>query len=112
MNETTTTDAERSPRVSVTADIDVTPQQLAQLFWNMDSDDQANFYAELHRVSEGKLCIQTAYLVSEIARRQACGDDAACIGFRTLHSHAEPYLEVYVDELAKRGLSLNQEPRT
>lgn len=109
---TPTTDAERSPRVSVTTDIDVTPQQLAQLFWNMDSDEQANFYAELNHIADGKLCMQTAYLVSEIARRQACGDGNACQAFRTLHAHSEPYLEVYVDEVAKRGLPLNQEPRT
>ena len=86
---------------AVTVEFQPTAAQLAEAFWGLGSDGQADFYAHLYRVAGHKLCMQTAYIVDEIASRQMRGDSDAVNGFRTLHSHADSYLEVLVDSAAR-----------
>ncbi len=38
--------------------IDVTPELLAKMFWEMDNEQQAQFFDELSRVSGGELANQ------------------------------------------------------
>ena len=38
--------------------IDVTPELLAKMFWEMDNDQQAEFFDALSKVSDGKLLEQ------------------------------------------------------
>ena len=59
--------------------VQLTPEQIAELWWNLGSDEQAQFYAHLHRISKGALCLQTAYMVRDMiendnrdARRHGC----------------------------------------
>ena len=85
----------------VIVSVHLTPAQLAEQFWHMGSDEQADFFAALREVAGGKLCLQTAYMVDEIASRQAKGDSSAADGFLTLFSHAEAYIEVLVDRVAR-----------
>lgn len=35
--------------IHLCADVDVTPKQVAELFWGMDSDQQAQFFYELYQ---------------------------------------------------------------
>lgn len=42
-------------KLSETREIEVTPRLLAQAFWEMDNDAQAEFFDHLWNVSEGKL---------------------------------------------------------
>ncbi len=88
---------------SVSVEFLPTPEQLAEAFWHLGSDQQADFYAHLYRVAGHKLCLQTAWIVDEISQRQARGDWDAVNGFRTLHSHAEAYMEVLADTVARQG---------
>lgn len=44
-----------------------TPQELAEEFWKMDSVLQAEFFAHLHKVSDGKMYQQMLYVVDEAA---------------------------------------------
>ena len=80
----------------------LSPEELARQFWGMDSDKQADFYSALEVISDGKLCLQTAWIVEAITQKHIKGDYAAANAFRTLHSHAEAYLEVYIDNIARR----------
>lgn len=76
-----------------TVSIDLTPEQLAQAFWAMGSDEQADFFAALDRMAGVKLCFQMAGVVHEICERAEKGDHAAQNGFQTMLSHAQDYVD-------------------
>lgn len=46
---------------STRAEVPVDGKQLAHLFWALPSDEQAAFFHELGRVSEGSLAMQMLY---------------------------------------------------
>lgn len=77
--------------------IKVTPQNIAEAFWEMASDEMADFFAELDRIAGGKLCLQIAGVVREIQERADKGDHAAQNGFQTMLSHAQQYVESATD---------------
>jgi hypothetical protein len=77
----------------------VTPRLVAELFWEMNSEEQADFYAKLYEISDGMLCQQTAYLVSEIRKRAMRGDTAAREGFQTMLAHSTHYVEDAIDSM-------------
>jgi hypothetical protein len=41
---------------------EVTAEEVAQLFWSLTSDEQASFFNELARLSEGSLPMQLEYV--------------------------------------------------
>ena len=84
-------------KVLVTAEVDVTPEALAALFWEMASDKMADFFAELDRIADGKLCFQMAWVVQEIQERADRGDHRAQVAFQTMLSHAQGYAESAID---------------
>ena len=69
----------------------VTPELIAGLFWSMASDEMASFFGELDRIAGGRLCLQMAYAVGEIADRSQRGDYSAQNGFQTMLAHAQEY---------------------
>lgn len=75
-------------KIDVMARVDMTPEILAAAFWGMGSDQQANFFAELWRIAGYKLCLQTAWIVTEIAENN---NHDAMNAFRTMADHAEAY---------------------
>jgi hypothetical protein len=80
--------------------INVTPQQVAKAFWLMSDSDQADFYEALGEVSRGRLCLQAAYLLTELRRRRRLPDSSCCDGldtYQTLHNHADQ-LECFIDD--------------
>lgn len=80
--------------------ISPTPQQVAEYFWSLGSDGQADFFAALENIAGHRLCMQMAGVILEIASRSACGDHAAQNGLQTMLSHANGYLEAAVDSRA------------
>ncbi len=84
-------------QIEVTGTVNVTPQMLAHAFWEMDSSQQADFFAELERVAGTKLCFQMAGVVREIQERSDKGDRDAQNGFQTMLSHAQHYSEGATD---------------
>lgn len=73
--------------------IEVTPMLIAHWFWEMNSEEQADFFAKLHEISDGMLCQQAAYLTAEIRRRADRGDGAPLEGFRRMFAHSAEYVE-------------------
>lgn len=80
--------------------VEVTPMLVAELFWEMNSEEQADFYAKLHEISEGVLCQQTAFMVAEIRRRAMRGDTAAREGFQKMLAHSTSYVEGAIESMA------------
>jgi hypothetical protein len=80
-------------RIEVTAQVDLAPQNIAAAFWNMDAEQQADFFAKLEELAGIKLCFQMAAVVDEIRRRSERGDRAAMQGFQTMLAHAQAYAE-------------------
>lgn len=77
--------------------IKVTPENIAEAFWEMASDEMADFFTELERIAGGKLCLQMAAVVREIQERADKGDRQAQQGFQTMLSHAQAYVESATD---------------
>lgn len=80
--------------------INVTPKQLASAFWRMNDSDQADFYESLGAASEGRLCLQAAYVLKELRRRRRLPDSSCLDGldvYQTLHNHCDQ-LECFIDD--------------
>lgn len=73
--------------------INVTPVQLAEGFWSLDSEGMADFFAALNRRAGVMLCFQMAAVVGEIADRAERDDHDAMHGFQTMLSHAQDFAE-------------------
>lgn len=72
----------------------LTPEQIADAWWGLGSDEQAAFYAHLRRIAGFRLCMQAACITREIAET----DNAdARDGWQTLHGHASEYLRDAID---------------
>ena len=93
-----------SDETQLQVSVQLTPEQVAEAWWNLGSDQQAEFYAHLNRISKGVLCLQTAYIVSEIVET---GNSDARDAFCTIHNHSVEYLETATDirsQAAIRGI--------
>lgn len=88
---------------NVIGGVTVTPMLLADLFWNMDCEEQADFFAALERIAGHKLCIQMSWVLGEIEKRSQRGDHDAQNGFQTMLSHAQSYVEGAIDSRAWRA---------
>jgi|GEM_PF-3286991 len=83
--------------IDVMASVSIRPAQLAEMFWEMDAEQQADFFAKLDEIAGYKLCMQMAAVVREIQERGDRGDHAAMNGFRTMLAHAQAYHEEAMD---------------
>jgi hypothetical protein len=79
------------------ANVKVTPELLAALFWEADCEQQADFFAELEKIAGTKLCYQMAAVVREIQQRNDAGDHGAQRGFQTMLAHAQNFVESAID---------------
>lgn len=94
-----------SARVDVNVGLSLTPEQMAEAFWNMGSDEQVAFYAHLHRIAGTKLCFQAAWIVHDIVKTD---NSDARDGFNTLHAHASDYITTAINTrwaMARRDIS-------
>jgi hypothetical protein len=86
---------------TATIELQLTPEQLAEAWWNMGSDEQAAFYAHLHRIAGFRLCIQAAHITRHIVET----DNAdARDGWQMLHGHASEYIQTAIDIRAGNAL--------
>lgn len=83
--------------VDVLATFSPTAEQVAAMFWEMNSEQQADFFAALDRTAGVNLCFQMAAVVDEIRRRTERGDHDAQNGFQTMLAHAQGYAESATD---------------
>ena len=77
----------------VTAYYKATPGHAAALFWELDAEQMADFFAELERLAGIDLCFQMAAAVNVIRKQSEAGSWDALNGFQTVLSHAENYAE-------------------
>lgn len=84
-------------QIDVMTSVSIGPDELAEMFWEMDSEQQADFFAKLDQIAGYKLCLQMAGVVREIQERGDRGDHAAMNGFRTMLAHAQAYHEAAMD---------------
>ena len=80
-----------SIEAKVLGGVAVTPELIAELFWEMASDEMADFFAELDRTAGSALCTQMAWTVGVMAGRSDKGDYRAQNGFQTMLAHAQEY---------------------
>ena len=69
----------------ITIAVALSPEQIAEQFWAAGSGGQRAFFAHLERIAGHKLCLQIAYVVSEMWERD---DRDAINGFQTMTEHA------------------------
>lgn len=77
-------------------DVKVSPTQMAKAFWEMHSDEQVEFFAELHRLAGDDLDMQVLWIMQEMIRMD---NRDAITAFRTLHGWAGDFDLVHVDTL-------------
>lgn len=78
---------------NVVGGLTLTPTLVAEMFWNMDAEEQADFFAALNRIAGYKLCIQMGAAANEMRKRSERGDHDAQNGFQTMLAHAQSYVE-------------------
>ena len=84
--------------IRIETNVDLTPEELASLYWAQGSDEQAAFFAELYRIAGAhRLCMQTAAVVHELVDRCNRGDVAGYNGFQTMLAHASEWHESAAD---------------
>ncbi|KAF1698327.1 hypothetical protein CSC62_05305 [Pseudoxanthomonas jiangsuensis] len=82
----------------IESEVDLSAEQIAALYWDMDAEQQASFFAELFRLAGHiPLCMQTAAVVHELVARCDKGDVAGFNGFQTMLAHANDWHESAAD---------------
>lgn len=79
--------------VDVLATFTPTAEQVAAMFWELDAEQQADFFAALERKAGFRLCVQMAAVVDAIRKRSEAGNLDAMNGFQTMLAHAQGYHE-------------------
>ncbi len=83
--------------VDVVAAFTPTAEQVAAMFWELDSEQQADFFAALERTAGLQLCFQMAFVIDVIRKRSEAGDREAMQGLQTMLAHANAYSEAATD---------------
>ena len=84
--------------IRVETEVALSPEQLAAMYWELGSSEQAAFFAELYRLAGAALlCRQTAAVVHELVMRCDRGDVAGYNGFQTMLAHASEWHESAAD---------------
>ena len=84
-------DAGKGGVMRIDMNVSLSPEQVAQAFWNLPADDMVKFFAELDRVAGIMLCFQMAGVVQEMARNETDDHHRAMNGFRTMLAHSMEY---------------------
>lgn len=82
---------------SITVDgveIELTPEQVAELLWHMSDYGQARMFAELIRLSEGEhlLMMQFIWARQECEKQQERGEGKPLDAFQTMFSAGYKYM--------------------
>ena len=85
-------------------DLDLSAEDIAHAFWHLNANEQADFFAELHRIADYRLCFQMANVIYTIEERSGNGDHEAQNGFQTMLSHAQAYVESVTDIRGSRAM--------
>ena len=91
--------------IDALARVELSPEMLAEAFWNMDADQQVQFFASLDRAAGHKLCFQMAWVIRAIAED---GNTEAMNAFRTMFYHAQDYHDSAIElraSNAKRAIA-------
>lgn len=77
--------------------VNVTPEQIAEAFWSLDSSSMCQFFQHLDEKAKGMLGFQIAFVVIEMEKRSADFDYRAQNAFRTMFDHASNLQESFND---------------
>lgn len=83
--------------VDVLARFEPSAEAVAGMFWALDAEQQADFFAALDSLAGLKLCFQMAGVIQVIQERADKGDHSAMHGLQTMLSHAQGYAEGATD---------------
>lgn len=83
--------------ITVDASVTLSPIHLAEAYWEMDTEQQADFFAHLGAIAGINLCFQTACVAAELYKRDATGDRYASRGFNIMLAHSQEYLSSMLD---------------
>lgn len=72
-------------KVTVTAEFQLTPEQVAESFWQLGSEKQAEFFYHLNKISGGMLGMQAIYMREACEQHESIG---ALMGLQSIGSHA------------------------
>lgn len=86
--------------ITVDASVTLGPAQLAEAYWEMDAEQQADFFAHQGYIAGLDLCFQTAAVAAELYKRDATDDRHASRGFNLMLAHSQSYLEGLIDTQA------------
>lgn len=80
-------------KVTVTAEFTLTPEQVAESFWELGSEQQAQFFFHLWKISGGMLGMQAIYMRESCEKHESVG---ALWAFQEMAAHA--YKFGFVDQ--------------
>lgn len=76
----------------ITAQIALTPEQVAEGFWHLDAEQQAAFFAHLSRIAPPfNLCMQMLATTKEVADLAERGEYDAMHGLHAFRDDADRY---------------------
>jgi len=74
-------------------EIKLTPKELAEQFWNMGSDEQAEVFSYMYKeAGSHKLMMQFLGVRDECEKMKKHGDDSALNGFQYMFASAFKYM--------------------
>ena len=85
-------------KTAVTVDVDLSPEQIAELFWRLGDDGQADFFAHLDRIAGVRLCMQMAYLSDRLIERSHKGDWSGRHAYQAIAEHAQSLWRTSLDK--------------
>jgi hypothetical protein len=71
--------------VTITTQVELTPEQVAEGFWNLGSEQQATFFFHLGKISGGMLGMQAIYMREACEQHESIG---ALMAFQNMAAHA------------------------
>ena len=86
-----------SAKTQIKAEVSLTPEQVAEAFWCLMDDEQAVFFAHLHRIAGTKLCMQMAYLSDRLIDMDRAGDRDGWAAFETIAEHSKCLWRTAID---------------
>lgn len=75
----------RTIKTSAQVEIRPSPEELADVFWSMDADEQAFFFNRLGESSRARLCFQLQYVTDS-----DCLDEAGRYAMQKIGEYSEP----------------------
>lgn len=92
-----------SKKTRISTEVKLTPEQVAEAFWNFRDDEQAVFFAHLHRIAGSMLCTQMSALTARLADMDRAGGRDALAGFETIAMHSEALWRTAIDRACAKA---------